>query len=464
MTASRRGLLLAMALFLGACHPASDRSAARSAPRGVILVLLDTVRADRLGCYGYARPTSPHLDALAAEGARFEQVVSAAPWTLPSVAGMLAGQYPERVYTSRLEASLVEALQGAGIATAAFTEGGFVSKHFGLDRGFDHWTEEEGPVQVFLEPGQRPDPHSAGGIERTFANAERWLEQHGDGPFFLLVHTYEPHTPYTHHDFTEGLDPGRVGPAFTLAQQTALAANRMTLTDAEREYVKALYDGDIASADRFVGRLLAKLDALGLADEVAVVVTSDHGEELGEHDLANSFDHGHSLFDNQVMVPLIVRDPTKSFAGRVVEAQVRTIDVLPTVVELLGVPLEGELDGRSLLPMLTGPESEERLAIVGHTKTGFRRVGLRALGHKYIRLSNPVEGSDAAQAMRQLYDLAADPHEQNDLAVERPQLADAFEQLLLERRPGGDRIISPEPATGADPALIERLKSLGYLQ
>lgn len=208
--------------------------------QGVVVILLDTVRADHLGCYGHERPTSPNIDSLAREGVLFTQAVSTSPWTLPSVAAMLAGSYYERVFGRKLTSSVVESIRSAGIKTAAFTEGGYVSRFFEFDRGFETWSEEEGAVQLMTKPGQRRDPRKKSDVDRTFAAAEKWLSECGKERFFLFLHTYEPHTPYTHHDFTEGLDAGRVGPAFTLEDVEAVKRRDLKLTESEIAYVRAM--------------------------------------------------------------------------------------------------------------------------------------------------------------------------------------------------------------------------------
>jgi len=434
--------------------------------QGVILILLDTLRPDHLGCYGFdERPTSPNLDALAGEGVLFSQTVATSPWTLPSMASMMAGQYSERVFRKGLTVSLVESLQAAGIETVAFTEGGFVSQELGFDLGFDEWTEEEGEIQ-FLEPGEELDPDKQGDIERTFAATERWLSGRHDGRFFLFVHTYEPHTPYTNHDFTEGLSSGRIGSVFTLGHVLHVTQRKVVMTEDEVEYMTAMYDGDIASTDRHVGRLLAKLGKLGLADRVAVIVTSDHGEELGEHYPHNTGDHGHSLMDNLMLVPLIIRDPSASYPSQIVDRQVRTIDILPTVADLMDVPVETKLDGRSLLPLMRGEDDDSRLALLGQTKVGPLRIGLRGMGFKYITsLPSTTERRPLVPepAPRQLYDLGADPGELTNIPQGYSDLRLTLDQLL-ENHPGRSRFINPDAAVDMDPELVERLKSLGYLQ
>jgi arylsulfatase A-like enzyme len=458
LQAASGGLVLTLAFGCGAAPEPQGL-------QGVILVLLDTVRADRLGCYGYGRNTSPHIDALAGEGVRFSQAISPSPWTLPSVASLLAGQYSERVFRDKLTASLVETLQSAGIETVAITEGGFVSSYFEFDRGFDRWTEEEGAVQL-VRAGQQRDPNKQGGVERTFAAAEAWLAERGSDRFFLFIHTYEPHTPYTHHDFTEGLDPGRIGPEFTIPDVAAVMSRRLVLTEAETEYLGALYDGDIKNADRYVGRLRAKLDELGLSDSVALIVTSDHGEELGSHYPHNAGDHGHALLDTMVRVPLILHDPSANYSSRVVDQQVRLTDVMPTVADLLDVSADRPLDGRSVLPLISGEESEDRLALVGQAKNGPVRVGLRSMGFKYIKSvpnPGPRDPLFPEPPPVQLYDLSADPDERNNLAELRPGMVAELDRMLLQRHPAVNMLVSPELTGESDPLLLERLKSLGYL-
>ena len=276
------GLAIAACLAgCGAQDPPHDTAGEEL--QGAVLILLDTVRADHLGCYGYHRPTSPNLDALARAGVKFEQAVSPSPWTLPSVAALLAAEYPQRVLKKgQLLRSLVERLSEAGITAAAFTEGGYVSRAYGLDRGFDHYEEEEGPVQL-LKPGERRDPNTRGGIEHTFAMARRWLSRNQNRRFFLFIHTYEPHTPYTNDDFTQGIESGLVGPVFAIDLIPRIRSRELVLNDADVEYVKALYDGDILNSDLHVGEFLTFLEDRGLRDRTLLVITSDHGEELNDH-------------------------------------------------------------------------------------------------------------------------------------------------------------------------------------
>lgn len=435
--------------------------------QGAILVLLDTVRADHLFCYGYDRPTSPNMDRLAREGVRFEQVVANSPWTLPSVAALLAGEYPERVFKDRLTKSLVERFTVEGVVTAAVTEGGYVSRAFGMDRGFGHYTEEEGVVQL-LRPGQQRDPNATGGVENTFARARDWLRLHKTDRFFLFIHTYEPHSPYTNHDFASGMDAGAIGPVFgTNNVIPRLQTGELTLSERELEYVMALYDGDILNADRHLGAFLAYLEEIGLDDRTLVVVTSDHGEEMHDNYPTRTGDHGHSLQDPLLLVPLIMRDPTRSWAVRTVPSQVRLIDVMPTIADLLRVPLSDDIDGSSLVPLLEGAEKDDRMALAGQNRFGPRRIGIRHLGLKYISTIGPPMGGRPLipePAERQLYDLRADPGEMRNLVAQRPEMARMLEAEMERHHGQLSGMVDPGPLDGIDPAVVERLRSLGYVQ
>lgn len=457
--------LLALSSSLGC----DSGNVERELPQGAIVILLDTLRADHVSAYGYERRTTPSIDALAAQGVRFAQVVSSAPWTLPATGALLAADHPDRVFgtDNRLQRSLVEEFSAQGFATTAFTEGAFVSRHFGFDIGFDTFHEEEGAVVAALEPGQKLEP-GAGDIAKTFGLAQQWLRRHRKERFLLLIHTYEPHTPYTAPSFTEGLDPGRVGERYETQRFAGLRTGEMQLTAAEREWTTALYDGDIRRADRFVGRLISFLSELDLDQRTVVVVAGDHGEELGEHFDRFIFDHGHSLHDELLLVPLIVHDPTRNDAGRVVDQQVRLIDTLPTVAELLGVSVPSNLGGRSLVPFMDGEPGRDRTAISSLTRHGPPRVALRDSRFKFIRTTGPDKDSPIVLLPTvpdvALYDLQNDPGETRNIADEHPELVKRFGELLdiWSARQVGCVGIGDLDTSDMDAELLERLRSLGY--
>jgi len=427
-------------------------------PLGAVVFLLDTVRRDHVSSYGYERPTTPAIDALAREGVLFEQVASYSTWTLPSVAAILAGDFPSRVFDDdlRMKRSLVEAFAKAGYRTAAFTEGGYVSRRWGMDRGF----------QEYFEEAHTED--STNEIDRTFRDARRWLAANRESPFFLLLHTYEAHMPYRNRDFARELDPGRVGPTYELEFLEKVRHGEIALTAQEREYIRALYDGDILSTDRHVGEFLAFLEEVGLADRTLVVVTSDHGEEMGEEFERFIGGHGHSMRDNLLLVPLVIRDPTRHFPERRIDVQVRSIDVMPTVAELMGAEMDVPMSGRSLVPILIGNETTHRVAMSGENNRGVPRISIRDGRYKYIATipSGETDGG-APEALAvppaQLYDLLNDPGEDLNLIGEKPRLARTMANTLARWYNGlGKSGLDANPRV-IDAKLLGRLRALGYV-
>jgi arylsulfatase A-like enzyme len=454
---------LAVVLLLASCNQRSpgDR------PRNAIVILLDTVRADRLSCYGNARATTPAIDAFAAQSVVFETVVSSSPWTKPSICALLDARQPGHAIDEdgRLERSLVESFRKAGVRTAAFTEGGFFSRYFDMNRGFDHFVEEEGAVQL-LEPGEVRNENPRGGIENTFALARAWLAEHKQQPFFVVIHTYEPHMPYLDREFARALSSGRLPATFTLDLLPRVRSGELELTADETEYVKALYDGDLRSTDRHVGAFLAFLGEQGLARNTLVVLTSDHGEELGDHDPDLIGDHGHSLHDALVLVPLIVRDPTATSAPRRIASQVRVIDILPTIAERMRVDVDVPIHGASLVPLIEGRREQNRPALMGWNGKGPASIGIREDGFKYIV---HVPGGQRNKVLRhpsppcQLYDLENDPGERHNLCASRPKLVAALQTTLRQRSAGLEVRQELPDGEAIDERLSDRLRSLGYV-
>ena len=316
----------------------------------------------------------------------------------------------------------------------------------------------------YLAPGEERTPDPPGSIERTFADATRWLERHAEEPFLLLVHTYETHTPYERLAFAEGHEDSVLRDGFSIEEVEAVRAGELSLDDRGLQMLGALYDGGVREADRHVGEMLATLEALGIAGETLVVVTSDHGEDLGDLYPRHAGDHGHALHDALVRVPLVMFDPSARAPGRRIDAQVRLLDVLPTIAERLGVPTRADSQGRSLAVLLRGADETPRLAVGGHTKAGPGRRFARTRDFKYIEV---VDGDvdptlSPAPPEVQLYDLRADPQERVNLAGERPDLVERFRRILAEASPdgGGPRL---EPSTEELPEdLAEGLRALGY--
>lgn len=325
--------------------PASREASATGERPNLVLISIDTVRSDHLSTYGYGRPTSPELDRLAAESWLFERSFSASTWTLPSTASMLSGLMPSqhglRSLHDRLPEridTLAERLRRLGYRTAAFTDGGFASPNWGLAQGFERYD---------VTPGDAWVPKDVAVITEQ---ASRWLRHNHRRPYFLFLHTYETHRPYTNSEgFAEPFaDPDYNGPFQHVAD---IHPNQVPpLTEADLRQVVALYDGEIRRADHYLGRLLEQMRQATDWQRTAVLVTSDHGEELMEH---GDFEHGFGkVFDVNVRVPFILKPPHNdqgSAVGQRFSMPVSGLDVVPTLLTLADGPLDPAMVGRSLV-------------------------------------------------------------------------------------------------------------------
>ncbi len=391
----------------------------------VLLVSIDTVRADRLGCYGYAGAATPTLDALAAGGVRCAWAIAPMPLTLPSHSSLLTGLDPHHHGARangvfRLDddvSTLAELLGQRGYRTGAVISAYVLDRRYGLAQGFEEYGDD-------LTEGHRPEKF--GYRERTAAQANRpavqWLREHRHEQFFLWVHYFDPHAPY------EPPEPYRT------------------------RFADRSYDGEIAYADEQLGRLLAALDDVGVRDRTLVVVVSDHGESLGEH---RELTHGMMIYDATLRVPVILEAGGVLPSGLVIDRQVGLIDVMPTVLDLLGEEIPPNLDGVSLLRSASAAPRELYIETLA-TKVQYGwspLLGVRRDDVKFIFAPTP-----------ELYDLRADPKELNNLLPARRELAgkllDSLRALV-----GGD----PELAgavTGnlpLDRASREKLAQLGYV-
>jgi choline-sulfatase len=425
---SRRLLQGALASLL-VLAPGCRRAAPPLPPAGrpnILLVTIDTLRADRVGCYGHASAATPMLDALAARGVRFETVIAHVPLTGPSHASILSGLGPLG-HGFRENAGFVlpaqvrsgaEDFRDAGYRTAAFVSAFPLDRRFGFDRGFEVYDDH-------LPKGN--DPRRTPYVER-FADATtdavlRWLEVSaawsGGRPFFLWVHYYDPHAPYE--------PPGEFAVRFRTAP----------------------YDGEVAFADQQLGRLFRALEERGDLSRTLVVAMSDHGEGLGDHGEAT---HGLFVYDSTLRVPLIVAGPGVA-AGRVAPTVARGVDVLPTLVDYAGLPLRAELEGRSLRPAIEGREMSDAPAYA-ETLYPQREFGWAPLfAWRTARLK-------VIEAPRpELYDLEKDPGETDNLAPsDSARLAEMLRNLEVAR----SRTV-PSAAAEIDPEAVERLRALGYV-
>ena len=399
----------------------------------VLLITLDTTRADRIGAYGFADIETPHLDRLAAEGVLFEQAQAVAPLTLPAHSSIFTGEFPPAhgvrdnggFYLDDEHVVLAEILRDEGLRTGGFVGAFVLDAKWGIAQGFDHYFDDfelGDTVRMALNEIERP----AGEVTDA---ALAWLGEAPEARFFSWVHYYDPHSPY------EPPEPF-----------------------AER-YRNRPYVGEIAYVDSQVGRLLAWLDENGRARDTVVIVMGDHGESLGEHGESG---HGFFIYEGATRVPFIVRAPYDTMQGHRVAEVVRAVDVSPTVFDLLAVEAgqedrDASFQGASIVRLLTG-STGPRLpayaeAVYPRYHYGWSDLAsLRVENMKYVAAPRP-----------ELYDLAADPGEVNNLYSARPDEADRLASMLqvLESR-WTDRAL-PAQVDEIDPDTRARLAALGYL-
>jgi len=431
-----------------ACRPAAERQP------DVIVYLVDTLRADHLGCYGYPRETSPRVDAVAAESVLFEEAVAQSAWTRPSVTSLLTGLEPHNHgVQERLDKlpesfdTLPEILRRKGYETAAFVSSSVITARFGFDQGFDIFLQR---VKETIEP-ERPTS------EWVNEEALRWLEQRDpERPFFLFLHTLDPHMPYRPPEpFRQRLalevDP-RAG---LLEQVVALRDGLRPGSARDQKEISALYDAEIAANDAAFGRLMEELRARGLYDSLLLVFVSDHGEEIFDH---GGWEHGATLYQELVHVPLFLKLPRGAGAGRRIGETVRQVDVLPTILDVLGGEIPPGIQGRSLLPLLRAPSGRPPAAFSSLDLDG-RRIESVVLGNR--KLIHTL-AHDRRPLGLELYDLASDPEERRNLAAADLAAVRGLSWLIERRVRAG---APPEaPSVPLDPELAEELRALGYLR
>src|SRR5271155_1676913 len=377
--------LLGTLLGTAAWCQTSAHTAAPSASPDVFLITIDTLRADHVGCYGYKEVETPALDALAAEGVRFTQAFTHSPITNTSHITILTGLLPSvhgvtdfGVPLSPQHVTAAELLKKHGYQTAAFIGAVILDSSTlapGIDRGFDFYDNFPKSDNKSKEHWDRIERRGMEVVE----HAESWFDKHRTGPHFVWVHLYDPHDPY---------EPP---PPFS------------------EKYKDHLYDGEIAYADSAVAHWIAFLKKAGVYDNAVIVVTGDHGEGLGEH---GEETHGLFLYDSTLHIPLLLKTPGAAHHGTVIDAEVRTTDILPTILSATGVAPPAELNGESLLPLLeqaSGAPALPNRALFGETDYPLRWgwAPLRALR---------TENAKLIEAPRpELYNLQADPKELKDL-------------------------------------------------
>ena len=404
--------------------PEPTQSSSLSRPKRVILITVDTLRADRLQCYGYRSIETPYIDGLAADGVLFQQAIAQVPLTLPSHCSILTGTYPYATGVRdqagfRLkpeQETLAEIFERAGYDTGAFIGASVLNGNTGLSQGFD----------LYWDLKSRGESERRG--DRVMGEALTWIKGRGQRRLFAWIHLFDPHAPYTPPEPHKSGYPGRP------------------------------YDGEVAYVDELMGRLIEALKQNQLYEDSLIVFTSDHGESLGEHGEPS---HGLFLYDVTLRIPLILKVPGSRWKSTIIPQQVRGIDIAPTILQLVSLKAKSRMQGRGLRNLIAGKWNQPEL--VAHSETYYPYYhfqwsplfSLRTTKFKYIDAPRP-----------ELFDLEADPEEKRNIVQENGSMAASLEGRLereyhrFSSRDGQGQ--APEPEA-IDPERMERLRSLGYV-
>ncbi len=429
----------------------------------VILISLDTLRADHLGCYGYQRDTSPHIDALAEEAALFERTYAQSSWTLPSHMSMLfsLNTASHQVYFNDQKIdgslpSLATHLRKKGYITHGITGGGYVSGIYGFDKDFD-WYEE--PVTGSTAQNGQDE------VKQLWGKTAAWMDRHSNKPFFLFLHTFQIHGPYASPE-----------PYNRMYLEKDAAWNNIRLVDflnengddypftaEEQANIMGLYDGEIRYTDDFLIRqLTSKLRELGIYDNTLIVLTSDHGEEFNDH---GGWLHGRNLYDELLRVPLIFKFPKSAHKGQRVDSLCRIIDILPTVLEMVGIPFEPDsVEGRSLMDFLSGNEKNDRQFIsdLAHKNVPEPCPALIATNSNNLKfiIKKSADGIKDIET----YDMRRDPREKNNIFLRTQKLRDQVIRFLDAYYEERAKLVRRQERISINKELEEKLKALGYLR
>jgi arylsulfatase A-like enzyme len=472
----RTACVCTMALLVAGCGQEDRPDPAEEAKRppvladktwpNVILISIDSLRPDHLHCYGYPKETSPHIDQFASEGALFENVISSSPWMLPAHACLFTGlvdsvhgcvDSDRRLHDDHY--TLAERLKDTGYATVGFFSGPYLHPVFGLNQGFDGYVD----CMFYPQRGDRAAAASEAAVERDITSpkvlqeVQGWLTKNTFRPFFMFVHMWDVHFDYIPPaPYDTMFDPDYTGD-ITGEQFLRNPDINKDMPKRDLEHLIALYDGEIAQTDEHLGRILETLKSLELLDSSIILLTADHGTAFFEHGKKG---HRNELFDEVIRIPLIIRYPALIPAGARYDQQVRMIDVLPTVLDLLGMPPPKTM-GQSLAPVFMGGATQRDEPAISELLTRKRKLrSFRRPDRKRIWYIAANAGA--------IYDLQADPGESTpvqdrDAFAVKATNVDAhwsreFLKAFRQRHPQSPRI------SGLPAQLREKLASLGYAE
>jgi arylsulfatase len=510
--APRRGgacqpvLLLWPVPFLAVVTWLGMRIAFPAPPRGapnILIVTVDALRADRLGCYGNKLGLTPNLDRFAGDAVVFEHAFASAPWTESSVSSMYTSLFPSEVglvpedrggyeihYDGGLftpQPTLAEVLRSAGYMTAAELANPQLRRDRGFARGFIRFRNSDDyfgttasalprlgryenwfmrtSVGERVAAALRQQPHYYARPKLTKSDAERlardaaaWLDQR-ERPFFLWIHLMDAHVPYNSSQESPRIAAAFPHPPLKPTDQfyKDLILKRVSISGDGKRYLEALYNDGAGHADRWLGWLLARLRELRMYDDTMIIVSADHGEEFWDH---GGYEHGHSMYDEVLRVPLVIKFPRSRYAGARVPGQARLLDLMPTILDVAHLPSPPGAVGSSLVPLLReaagGRDSGElfaEAALYGKELKALRTSKYKVIFHPRSRAI-------------EVYDVRADPKEQHNLAAD-PRVAVALRERLLRLARDSERRIAwwarfGEKAPPLDQRSLERLRSIGY--
>ena len=475
-----RSSWIGVVALLAAALTAFGCGGEEQSPPNIVLIVIDTLRADRLSGYGYSRPTTPHLDDLAARGVRFEQASAVAPYTRPSTASILTGVYPsihgavtnDRDSIAEGLPTLAERLRTAGYHSEGLIRNGNVAEEFGFGRGFDRYRRSDQVFKGGLSTEERSELRTISSVDDSILaeQALALLEHPLESPFFLYLHLQGGHDPYTpprghrlapREPLTDSVE--RFYQQGSMERGNVLGKMQrgvIPLDAVSRRQVSSLYDGEVAFADDQVGRILRGIEELGLGHQTIVMVTADHGEELWDH---GGMGHGRSLYEEQLHVPWIIAGP--GIHPRAISTPVSLIDVTPTLMEFAGLDPDPSLNGRSLAGVIRGEESEAELRPVFSEGFTFVNQFGDPLFFRSIRLGQRKLILDFREQRKRLFDLEADPGESNDLL----ELESTSGRTLLRTliRIHRENLESPwgfqAASNTVSPDIRAELRALGYV-
>lgn len=485
-------LMCVISLFLKENYPIfinpnniEFRSIKRYHSPNIVLITIDALRADHLSCYGNNKINTKNIDSLAEEGVLFENAISQSPWTAPSIASLFTSLYPSahkggeikwkkgEITFRKIRASspsLAEILKNNGYITSAIVTNAYLNEIYGFNKGFKkfvnldlqtHWGKNPFYMQlsnfIFKEIDYIHTP-----ADIVTDEAISWLEDNHHELFFLWIHYMDPHFPYTPPaKYKDRIDyNGKLISNNLKDNLSSIKRGSLNLNVKDKEYLKSLYGCEIKFTDEQIGRLMQKLKDLNVFNNTIIIITSDHGEEFWEH---GSCDHGHSVYNELLHVPLIFHfDDSDTFEAKRIKEQIRLIDIFPTIVDMRIADYKGLIQGKSLLPLILSEDKKNRIAFSEYARYHEEKKSIILYYYKYIYYAETKN--------EELYDLHSDLHELYNLIDQFPEIASKMNLQLMQIINNSEnlgKILSKkedEIPVVLNGKIKEKLKSLGYIQ